>query len=143
MGLRQPRPTAAVAVPPRGGGESPKEGRLAVLLDGSAKARSVNLVNLKAAPSTCGGCGKPGALSKCAGCMRVAYCSKNCQVQHWKKGGHKRECKQLKLAATPTGQAPLTVKVSAPGGSGAPCFICLDGDEEPHPTPLGCACRGI
>ena len=22
------------------------------------------------------------------------------------------------------------------------CFICYDGDEEPRPTPLGCACRG-
>jgi hypothetical protein len=160
------------------GAETPKEGRVAVLLDGSAKAKSVRLVNLKAVPSTlakdsvapatpgpessagsveakpkpkstktpktpgtCDGCGKPGAPSKCAGCLRVAYCSKSCQVQHWKKGGHKRECKQLKVAATPTDQPPIPVEADIPGGSG-PCFICLDGDDEPRPIPLGCACRG-
>ena len=77
-------------VAPAAGVEAPKEGRVAVLLDGLAKAKSTKLVNLKAVPSVCAGCGKLGALSKCAGCMRVAYCSKSCQVQHWKKGGHKR-----------------------------------------------------
>ena len=95
-------------VVPVAGAATPKKGPVAVLLDGSVKAKSVEFVNLKATPSACGGCDKPGALSKCAGCMRVAYCSKNCQVQHWKKGGHKRECKQLKLGAAPTDQPIFT-----------------------------------
>ena len=63
-------------VAPVRGAEPPKEGRVAVLLDGSTKAKSVKLVNLKAVPSTCVGCGGPGALCKCAGCMRVVHCSK-------------------------------------------------------------------
>ena len=140
-GRRRGRVVASVE-----GAETPKEGCVAVSVDGPAKAKSVKPVNLKAGPSTCGGCGKPGALSKCASCMQVAYCSKSCQVQHWKKGGHKRECKQLKQTATLMYQTSRTnFKVCTPGGS-ASCFICLgsdgDGDDEPCPTPLGCACRG-
>ena len=128
-------------IAPFGRTETLKEGRVAVLLADSAKAISVQLANLKAAPRTCGYCGKPGAQSKCAGCMLVAYCSKNCQAQHWKKGGHKRECKQLKLTAAPMDQRLLTVQTDTPGSS-APCFICLDGDDDPRPIPLGCGCRG-
>ena len=91
----------------------------------------------------CGGCGKLGTLCKCAGCMRVAYCSKTCQIKHWKKGGHKRECKQLKPAAAPVAQpTPAAAEAVTPSGGSAPCFICLDADDEPRPIPLGCACRG-
>ena len=41
----------------------------------------------------CDNCGnrlKP--LSKCTGCRKVSYCSRECQVQAWK--GHKSECKK-------------------------------------------------
>jgi hypothetical protein len=31
------------------------------------------------------------SLLRCAGCKSVAYCSKDCQVGHW-KAGHKQEC---------------------------------------------------
>jgi hypothetical protein len=33
----------------------------------------------------------------CAGCKACyyMYCSKECQVSHWKKGGHKKVCKQI------------------------------------------------
>lgn len=31
-------------------------------------------------------------LLDCARCRAISYCSKECQVQHWKKGGHKRLC---------------------------------------------------
>jgi len=30
-------------------------------------------------------------MSKCSRCSLFAYCSKNCQTQHW-KGGHKTKC---------------------------------------------------
>ena len=107
------------------------------------KVEPNNVVNVKSDPWSCSKCGKLGALHKCTGCMRVAYCSKSCQVQHWRVGGHKRDCKQLKLKLTakPMGQPQLTAKAGAVGSS-ASCFICLDGDDEPCPTPLGCACRG-
>lgn len=32
---------------------------------------------------------------KCSKCKRVVYCSRACQVTHWKKGGHKDECKKM------------------------------------------------
>ena len=31
-------------------------------------------------------------LMKCARCQLVEYCSRECQVQHWKIGGHKLNC---------------------------------------------------
>ena len=40
------------------------------------------------------GCGEPGT-KQCARCRSVAYCSRECQAQHWRKGGHKQQCKQL------------------------------------------------
>lgn len=36
-----------------------------------------------------------GKLKRCAGCFVAKYCSRECQVQHWKRGGHKEECKSL------------------------------------------------
>ncbi len=35
---------------------------------------------------------------KCASCARVFYCSRACQVQHW-RAGHKRECATARSAA--------------------------------------------
>lgn len=37
----------------------------------------------------CGVCGK-GDAKRCAGCGKVGYCSKECQVEGWKE--HKRDC---------------------------------------------------
>ena len=50
--------------------------------------------------SHCSACGKPKSknqkLRKCSGCYAVKYCSTECQKKHWKIGGHKKECKELK-----------------------------------------------
>jgi hypothetical protein len=32
------------------------------------------------------------ALKKCSRCQLVEYCSRECQIQHWKSGGHKLNC---------------------------------------------------
>ena len=36
-------------------------------------------------------CVKMG-MNKCRQCGRTRYCSRECQKQHWKEGGHKKEC---------------------------------------------------
>jgi hypothetical protein len=42
----------------------------------------------------CDGCGQTAVeLKKCSRCRAAAYCSRECQVRHWREGGHKRECK--------------------------------------------------
>ena len=51
----------------------------------------------------CSTCGKPKTplrpLHPCKLCHTVQYCGRVCQVQHWKQGGHRRECKKLREAA--------------------------------------------
>ena len=42
----------------------------------------------------CGYIGKEGALQKCGRCKDAYYCSKECQVEHWKL--HKKECPEMK-----------------------------------------------
>ncbi len=32
----------------------------------------------------------------CSGCKKTRYCSRECQVNHWKNGGHKADCKATK-----------------------------------------------
>lgn len=36
----------------------------------------------------------------CGGCRCVRYCSKECQEEHWKEGGHKGVCKEGKAHIT-------------------------------------------
>lgn len=64
-------------------------------------------IALSALPLSCD-CNNPGCVnvdgvlegtasfSKCAGCRMVRYCSRQCQVQHWKQ--HKAVCKTLAAA---------------------------------------------
>ena len=55
-------------------------------------------------PRACGSCGRAEDQGEkffhCARCKVVSYCSKVCQVNHWKRGGHKQEC------APPEAQEP-------------------------------------
>jgi len=46
--------------------------------------------------SACERCGKTEDLLKCARCKIVSYCSKECQVFHWKQGGHREICGAMK-----------------------------------------------
>jgi tetratricopeptide (TPR) repeat protein len=51
----------------------------------------------------CSTCGKPKTplrpLHPCKLCRTVQYCGRECQVNHWKKGGHRNACKKLRKAA--------------------------------------------
>ncbi|GAB5036452.1 zinc mynd-type [Nannochloropsis oceanica] len=51
------------------------------------------------------------ALLRCARCRSVRYCSRECQVWHWRRGGHKEACEQL-IAVAKTA-APAVTTVSA------------------------------
>lgn len=56
-----------------------------------AKHQSAPSVTTPRTPK-CESCSKPlERILKCAKCQNVAYCSRKCQVQHW-KNGHKQEC---------------------------------------------------
>ena len=47
----------------------------------------------------CFHCGKkeePKESQRCARCRVVYYCSKKCQVEDWKRGGHKQACIEYK-----------------------------------------------
>ncbi|PRW45639.1 hypothetical protein C2E21_5733 [Chlorella sorokiniana] len=51
----------------------------------------------------CSGCGQQSfQLKKCSRCKAAAYCSRDCQVKHWREG-HKQECARLAAA---TGAQP-------------------------------------
>lgn len=54
----------------------------------------------------CSGCGRQAtSLKKCSRCRVAAYCSRACQVQHWKKGGHKQQCAQLAAGSAGAGSS--------------------------------------
>ena len=46
-------------------------------------------------PKTCASCFKVGKHQACSGCFLVFYCSKNCQVAHW-RSDHKAVCRAPK-----------------------------------------------
>jgi tetratricopeptide (TPR) repeat protein len=58
----------------------------------------------------CSTCGKPKTplrpLHPCKLCRTVQYCGRECQVHHWKQGGHRRECKKLRKAAADAKSVP-------------------------------------
>jgi TPR repeat protein len=52
-------------------------------------------------PQTCANCGVKdtagsAALKPCSRCKVVVYCGKACQAQHWKSGGHRVLCQQVR-----------------------------------------------
>ena len=40
-------------------------------------------------------CSNTGKLARCGRCNSVSYCSRSCQVFHYKSGGHKSECREI------------------------------------------------
>ena len=84
---------------------------------------------------SCSYCLKASAkLSRCGRCRVAAYCSKECQKEHWKK--HKQHCKSAAKANTAVTTTPKSVGPVC-------CFICLEtGDPATPLLPTGCGCRG-
>jgi hypothetical protein len=46
---------------------------------------------------------------RCSGCLRVHYCSKECQRHSWKAGNHRELCKLVKVIPDATDGEILAV----------------------------------
>jgi TPR repeat protein len=62
------------------------------------KQRQAAAASQPSTSNTCANCGVAEAaggraLRPCSRCKAVVYCGKECQMQHWKAGGHKAVCK--------------------------------------------------
>ena len=57
----------------------------------------------------CGANGSDVTLKPCAKCMAAHYCGRECQVQHWKHGGHKQACNPQPSRAVTAERSELSV----------------------------------
>ena len=53
---------------------------------------------------------------KCARCRAARYCSRECQLQHWRDGGHQHECRELLASAASAAAASAAPQRSVPAG---------------------------
>ena len=83
-----------------------------MVMDVSRKQGATNRNAKKQATRICAACkkglGKGGKV--CSGCNSIFYCSRTCQVSHWKQ--HKAECKRLKSSSA-------GIKLNPPGKNNA------------------------
>jgi tetratricopeptide (TPR) repeat protein len=89
---------------------------------------------------------------KCGRCS-TRYCGAECQVQHWKEGGHDKLCKPIKKAGGAeqynankkyTEAVAVAAEACADDTKGQTCYICTQALHWKTKEVLvrGCACRG-
>ncbi|CAH0365390.1 unnamed protein product [Pelagomonas calceolata] len=89
---------------------------------------------------------------KCGRCS-TRYCGPECQVQHWKDGGHDQLCKKIKKAGGAeqynantkyTEAVAVAAEVCAEDTKGQTCYICTQALHWKTKEGLvrGCSCRG-
>ena len=89
---------------------------------------------------------------KCGRCS-TRYCGPECQVQHWKEGGHDTLCKKIKKAGGAeqynankkyTEAVAVAAEACADDTKGQTCYICTQALHWKTKEGLvrGCACRG-
>ena len=89
---------------------------------------------------------------KCGRCS-TRYCGPECQVQHWKEGGHDKLCKKIKKAGGAeqynankkyTEAVAVAAEACAEDTKGQTCYICTQALHWKTKEGLvrGCACRG-
>jgi hypothetical protein len=89
---------------------------------------------------------------KCGRCS-TRYCGAECQVQHWKEGGHDKLCKQIKKAGGAeqynankkyTEAVTIAAEACAEDTKGQTCYICTQALHWKTKEGLVrmCACRG-
>ena len=103
----------------------------------------------------CAACAAPLGLTsgkKCGRCS-TRYCGPECQVQHWKEGGHDQLCKKIKKAGGAeqynankkyAEAVAVAVEKCAEDTKGQTCYICTEAVHRHTKEGLvrGCACRG-
>ena len=87
---------------------------------------------------TCASCNKQSdKMLVCAKCKSANYCNRECQVHHWKHGGHKKACglatSSDSSSKTHSNVAPPT---SAPKNSSNTQKQPIDEDDPVHPCPI-------
>jgi TPR repeat protein len=55
--------------------------------DGASASASARLAEMNRERLHCAFCGADDALLECGGCHRVRYCSRECSIAHWRRGG--------------------------------------------------------
>jgi hypothetical protein len=89
---------------------------------------------------------------KCGRCS-TRYCGAECQVQHWKEGGHDQLCKKIKKAGGAeqyhankkyTEAVAVAAEACAEDTKGQTCYICTQALHWKTKEGLvrGCSCRG-
>ncbi len=89
---------------------------------------------------------------KCGRCS-TRYCGPECQVQHWKEGGHDQLCRKIKKAGGAeqynantryTEAVTVAAEACAEDTKGQTCYICTQALHWKTKEGLvrGCACRG-
>ena len=92
----------------------------------------------------CALCESRNAKMRCGGCRVRWYCSKECQVLHWKRGGHKQECRAFVQSAAEQAQSDRLANTTGceekserhfdKAGTEI-CAICLECPEKPVKLP--------
>jgi len=82
----------------------------------------------------CDACGIASPQKCCARCLSFYYCSKECQITHWKE--HKPTCTTLKKLRE-NSEAAQCVSGKPTDVIEGPCVICLE-DRVTNPVTLGC-----
>ena len=72
-------------------------------------------------------------LLSCSRCQLVFYCGKECQVQHWKRGGHTRFC--IAVAE----RQPNTAVIAETQRQGDECMICKEPNAPSNSSTLPCS----
>ena len=99
----------------------------------------INALRMSSGGPNCANCDAENSTATCTSCMRVHYCSRQCQVAHW-KSGHRMVCSRKQCApekdACPECANPWATCSCVEPPS---CWVCL---ESSGVLLCGCACRG-
>ena len=83
----------------------------------------------------CDECGAPSPQKKCANCLSYYYCSRECQVSHWRS--HKATCSQLRGICDTHNKFLDDRNLPDVGPTDGPCVICLE-ETVTNPVIIDC-----